>query len=350
MFPTKLPMRVNSIPIQGYNRHLAIQNIVVVASKPHEQPRYIQMNFKFSGHESFPCRYTWLPKVYRLLKEDGRAFSNEETAMVELGVGKNMVRSIKFWAQVTDIAKPCAEGGYLVTEFADAIFGEDGHDPFLEDIRTLWLLHWKMTTQAAEPLFAWDYLLNRWQHPEITRFEVIAAFKREAARMERQLSQVTLEQHFDTFLHTYVPTRSRKGEILEDNLDSPLVELELIQRVGERKMDKGGRHEVIYAFRRESKPEISPQLFLYCLNDFWKERRSEELTLSFRDVSVGHGSPGQVFKLPERDLKERLDSIKIDSSGTFDYQESAAIQQVLRLRDCAGELLDDVYATEHTYV
>ncbi|KXJ97956.1 MAG: hypothetical protein UZ17_ACD001002846 [Acidobacteria bacterium OLB17] len=169
------------------------------------------MNFRFSGHESFPCRYTWLPKVYRLLKEDSKAFSDEEAAMVALGVGKNMVRSIRFWAQVTDIAKPSPEGGYLVTEFADSIFGDDGHDPFLEDIRTLWLLHWKMSTQVTEPLFAWDYLLNRWQHPEITRFDVIAAFKREAARMERKLSHVTLEQHFDTFLHTYVPTRSRKG-------------------------------------------------------------------------------------------------------------------------------------------
>lgn len=350
MFHTKLPMRVNSLPIRGYNMYLDPGNFCCADTRRQDRSPDTQMNFKFSGHESFPCRYTWLPKVYRLLKEDSRAFSDEETAMVSLGVGKNMVRSIRFWAQVTDVAKPAPEGGYDVTEFADTIFGDDGHDPFLEDIRTLWLLHWKMATQVAEPLFAWDYLLNRWQHPEVTRFEVIAAFKREAAKMERQLSQVTLEQHFDTFLHTYVPTRSRKGTILEDNLDCPLVELELIQRVGERKMDKGGRHEVIYAFRRESKPEISPALFLYCLDDFWKQRRPSELTLSFRDVAVGHGSPGQVFKLPERDLKERLDSVKIDSSGVFDYQESASLQQVLRIGDSNGELLDNVYAAEPSYV
>lgn len=281
--------------------------------------------------------------------ENARGFSDEEAAMVSLGVGKNMVRSIRFWAQATDVAKANPEGGYQVTEFADSIFGDDGHDPFLEDIRTLWLLHWKLSTQLAEPLFAWDYLLNRWQHPEITRSEVVPAFKREASRMERKLSQVTLEQHFDTFLHSYVPTRSRKGEILEDNLDSPLVELELIQRVGERRIDKAGRNEVIYAFRREPKPEISPQLFLFCLNDFWATRRNGELTLSFRDLAVGHGSPGQIFKLPERDLKERLESIKTDSAGIFDYQESASLQQVVRIHDYDCVRLADVFATELSY-
>ena len=88
-------------------------------------------------------------------------------------------------------------------------------------------------------------------------------------RRDLQLSTATIEQHFETFLHTYVPTRGRKGEVMEDNLDCPLVDLELIIKTGERPVDcNGGRGECIYAFRREPKPEITPDLFLYCLNDF----------------------------------------------------------------------------------
>jgi len=49
--------------------------------------------------------------------------------------------------------------------------------------------------------------------------------------------------HFTTFLHTYFPTRSKKGEVLEDNLDCPLVELELIQKVGERSSTDSMRRE-----------------------------------------------------------------------------------------------------------
>src|SRR5262249_41341862 len=156
---------------------------------------------------------------------------------------------------------------------------------------------------------------------------------------DRNLSLVTLEQHFDTFLHTYVPTRGRKGDIQEDNLDCPLVELELIQNVGERRIDASGRREPIYAFRREEKPEITSELFVYCLDDFWRRRHPQEKTLSFREIAVGHGSPGQVFKLPEADIRSRLESIREDSWDLFDYRESASLQQLIRTNDPGSDLL-----------
>jgi hypothetical protein len=56
--------------------------------------------YRISGHESFPCRYTWLPKAVRGLRENPKLFSDDADAMVNLGVGKNMVRSIRFWSQV----------------------------------------------------------------------------------------------------------------------------------------------------------------------------------------------------------------------------------------------------------
>lgn len=69
--------------------------------------------------------------------------------------------------------------------------------------------------------------------------------------------------------------------------------------------------------------------------------------LTFRDVAVAEGSPGQVFKLPERDIRDRLERLNSDSSGVFDFQESAAFQQVVRLREPqTGCLLDSVYGSE----
>jgi hypothetical protein len=309
------------------------------------------MNYKFSGHETFPCRYAWLPKAYRLLRESKDAFANEERAMVSLGVGKNMVRAIRFWAQATGVAESVKSGGYEVTEFGTILLdGDSGLDPFLEDRRTLWLLHWKLSTDADEPLFAWDYLINRWAHPEITRSAALRDFAAEATRLGRRLSSVTLEQHFDTFLHTYVPTRSPKGEIQEDNLDCPLVELEFIQRVGDRDTGGKGRREPILTFRREAKTDVTPELFAYCLDDFWRKRRSTEGTLSFRDVSVAHGSPGQVFKLPEWDIRQRLDALEGDTRGRFKYEETAAIQRVIRRKECTGqELLAAIFALEEAH-
>src|SRR6185295_4669367 len=235
-----------------------------------------------------------------------------------------------------------SDGSYNISPFGRAVFGDGAFDPFLEDIRTLWLIHWRLATNVEEPLFAWDYLLSRWQHPEITRATVLRVFQHEAELLGRKLSRVTLEQHFDTFLHSYFPTRSRKGDIQEDNLDCPLVELELIQKVGERRADDAGRREPIYAFRRETKEDVTPELFVYCVNEFWKKRRSSEETLTFRDLSIAHGSPGQVFKLPESDIRERLESLEGDSRGAFRYRESASVQQVVRGDERGQDFLSTV--------
>ena len=62
--------------------------------------------YRISGHESFPCRYTWLPKAVRGLEDNPRLFSDEDQAMVDLGLGKNMVRSARFWAQAAGMIAP----------------------------------------------------------------------------------------------------------------------------------------------------------------------------------------------------------------------------------------------------
>jgi hypothetical protein len=304
--------------------------------------------YRISGHESFPCRYTWLPKAVRGLRETPNLFADgDDGAMVALGLGKNMVRSVRFWAQVSGVVLS-SRSGHSVSDFGRAVLGERGLDPFLEDIRTLWLIHWNLSTDPVTPLLAWDYLLNRWQEPDIVPSVALKVLQTVATKMENELSPVTIEQHFDTFLHTYVPTRGRKGEVQEDNLDCPLVELELIVRVGERVVDTAaGRAEAIYAFRREEKPEITAELFAYCLNDFWQKRHPTEATLHFREVAHGHGSPGQIFKLPEEDVRARVERLAQQTKGLFTYVESTNIQQIRRNGDANKlALLQQIYRTE----
>jgi hypothetical protein len=230
--------------------------------------------------------------------------------------------------QVTDIAEPAAGGGYQITPFGEAILGPDGFDPFLEDPRTLWLLHWKITTHSEAPLFAWDFLINRWNGSEFSRSEALREFRREADRLERPISQSTLDLHFDIFLHTYLATRSDKVGSQEDNLDCPLTELELLLQIGERKIDNSGKREAIYAFRSGIKPEITPELFMYCMDEHRRFRYSNEKTLTLRAVAFEPGSPGAVFKLPEWDIRERLELLNQTQSNAYRFRESASIPLV----------------------
>jgi hypothetical protein len=298
------------------------------------------MNYRFSGHESFPFRYTWLPKAIRGLQENPCLFSNDDDdeAMVSLGIGKNMVRSMRFWVQATGMAEAGDRGGMKPSALGQILFSDAGLDPFLEDIQTLWLLHWNIATQKEEPLFAWRFLLNDWQESEFAEEGILRAFERESQKLARKLSLVTLKQHFEVFLHTYIPTRGKKAEILEDNLDCPLTELELITIVGERDMGSH-RREVVYAFRREEKPSITTELFSWALNDFWEKMHPNEKTLPVGIIATGVGSPGQIFKIPEVDVMTRLAEIESVTKGALSYQESSALPQMHRDRQIDGSAL-----------
>lgn len=293
---------------------------------------YLIMAYRFSGHETFPFRYTWLPKALIGISHDPRVFADEDDAMVEFGVGKNMVRAMRFWVEVTGLAESTGPKEMCATPLGELLFGEDGLDPFLEDIQTLWILHWNIATQTRDPLFAWDFLFNRWQESELAETPVLSAFAQESERLaSKQLSPITLKQHFEVFLHSYLPTRGRKGDIAEDNLDCPLTELELITVVGERD-DGGRRREPVYAFHREEKPSISPELFAWALNDYWLKRTPGEKTMPARAVVSGIGGPGQIFKLPEHDVIARLGELSTGTDGALIFQESAALPQVQRIR------------------
>lgn len=302
-------------------------------------------SFRFSGHETFAFRHAWLPKAYRLLKEDPFAFSDEDNTMIELGLGKNMVRALRFWVEVTDVARPVIGRGLELTNFAHVVLGSRGLDPYLEDVRTLWLLHWNLSARTEGALFAWRFLLNHWPFPELTRSEALAAFARESAKLGHSHSAITLSQHLDVFLHTYLSGRSGKVGI-EDSLDGPLVDLSLLQPVGERKVD-GGRWETIHAFRREPKPDITPALFDYCLADFWTRFREGEETLTLREVTLGACCPGQVFKLPEDDVRSRLEAFAApDTKRPFLYQPSAVQGLISRRKSAKAVTLADIYEME----
>ena len=308
------------------------------------------MTYKFSGHETFPCRYAWLPKAIGALRENPQLFSDLDSAMVILGVGKNMVRSIRFWVEATKMAKLNGKGEFIVCPFGDMLLGDLGYDPYLEDIQTLWLIHWNLSTRINDPIFAWDFLMNRWHEPEIFPSLALIAFEKEVVLQERKLSKVTLKQHLDIFIHTYIPTRGIKGTVLEENLDSPLIELDLIRHLGERPInDQNAKREPVYTFNRESKPSISQYLFAYCLNDFWNARFAGESTLAFRQVAYGHGSPGQVFKLPEPEILEYLTKIDNLTNGALIFQESAHLRQVRRHESLDWtDLLNSIYQAEVT--
>jgi len=148
--------------------------------------------FRYSGHETFVCRYAWLPKAIREVGKTPNLFKEPDRAMVSLGVGKNMVHSIRFWAEMTQVIEPLESGEHGITAFGQQLIGHDGHDPYLESTRTLWLLHWKIATNPKSPLFFWHQLLNHWHRAEFRESEIIPFLERNMPAASGLRSKSTL--------------------------------------------------------------------------------------------------------------------------------------------------------------
>lgn len=296
--------------------------------------------YRFGGHQTFPVRIAWLPKAAAAIRRGGEPLSDTAVGVVELGLGKNMVEALRCWVEAYGVATR-SNGAWALTAEGDAVFGEDGFDPFLEDAQTLWWLHWTISSRPHARFFAWELMINRWTSPTFTAAEVVDAFLAEVARSGRALSLVSARQHFDVWLHTYLPGRSGRGE---DGLDGPLTALAMITRAGERETAQG-RREQVYSFDLGRKRSLSDGMFRYALAAWWEASRPGEETAPFREVAFGVGSPGQVFRLSESEVRERLEALQGRPGSGFEFRESLN-QYVVhrRARPGVAELLADVYA------
>ncbi|MDQ2102532.1 DUF4007 family protein [Azospirillum isscasi] len=269
---------------------------------------------RFSGHETFACRFAWLPKAVRLIARDPLALSDDERAILELGLGKNMVRALRFWLEAFDVAS-ARDGSWALLPFGKMVFGENGLDPYIERVETQWLLHWQLSTAVENPLFAWRHILYRRMRTDFTRSELLAEMRDEGKRLGYDHSDVTLLQHADVFLHSYVGSLSSASP--EDALDGPLVDLGLVRRLGRR---RGGadRIEPVFALSRIPLADIGSTVVDYAIASFWRARRAGETVITFRDLAYGEGSPGSTLRLEPDDLRDHLER----SSGLWSYRLS----------------------------
>lgn len=292
---------------------------------------------RFSGHETFACRFAWLPKAVRLIARDPKALSDDERAILELGLGKNMVRALRFWLEAFDIAS--AEAGvWSLLPFGEAIFGENGLDPYIERVETQWLLHWRLSTAVESPIFAWRHILYRRMRPDFTRSELLAEMRTEGMHLGYEHSDVTLLQHADVFIHSYVGSLNPTSP--EDALDGPLVDLGLLRRLGRR---RGGadRIEPVFTLARIPIGEIGGAVLDYAIANYWVARRAGESVVTFRDLAHGEGSPGATLRIDIDHLRDHLER----SPALWSYRPSGDAGNVTAVSDLdQARLLQEIYS------
>ena len=207
------------------------------------------MNFAFlTGHESFYPREGWLTKGITSLAESPEIFysANVIKAIDALGIGANMVKSLRYWLLYFGLADIVERGQKLqLSELGRVILK---NDPFIQHKSTLWLLHinsicnaplWSACCKSSEmPGYSKDYLLQK-----------LESFVK--SESDKTYSTKTCASYIEVFVNTYVRTPSLD---VEGNLQSPLSKLKLLNY---------NNKEI--SFRSINTEDIDPLLIFYIL-------------------------------------------------------------------------------------
>lgn len=212
-------------------------------------------NLKFSGHDTFHCRQQWLLKGIELIDNHKlNGFSNLEEAILNLGVGKNMVQSIHYWLRAFDLI----DEDKKLTEIAYLIFSNNnGFDRYLEDEGTLWLLQYlicKSEYASIYKLIFADYIKERISN-EFDENQIKKFIK---SKVEKDISDNTLSSDFKVFIQSYYSSQ-KTLKSLEDDYNSPLIELNLLSTVT-RNDDV-----ITYKLNKDNRPNFPIEIFGYCL-------------------------------------------------------------------------------------
>ncbi|MDM1296534.1 DUF4007 family protein [Sphingobacterium sp. N143] len=247
----------------------------------------------FSGHETFSCKIYWLKKGYDFVQA-GKKFTDDD-AVVELGVGKNMVTSIRFWLKAFGIIDELDQ----TTEFANFIFGENGVDPYLEDTMTLWLLHYNLLNVEKASIYSIIFNGLRRERLEFTKQRLLGFLKRQLEEAKVSFSDKTLDSDVKVFFGNY--TRFSSSDV-EDAYSTILQELGLIDHY--ERTDNQNKLIDVYVFNMKSK-NIPLEALLYAILD---------KNIYGNSISIGHlandyNSVGNTFLMTESVIIDYLRNI-----------------------------------------
>jgi hypothetical protein len=261
---------------------------------------YLHLEPVFARHETFHPRFGWLRKGVLASAKDPDIFGAED-APTRLGVGKNMVRAIRYWGRafgtLHDAENPDRPrlARTVPSNLGATLFSSDGWDPYLEDPATLWLLHWQL---LRPPCLApvWSLAFNKFAAVEFTEEDIALFVADVAGRLWDGIAESSIRKDVACLLRMYA-RRPKARESIEDELDCPFRDLGLIEPTS----DLG-----VYRFVLGQKSSLPDDLIVYAVLDFLAFSGATGRTITVPRLATSPGGPGRVFKLTEPALGEAV--------------------------------------------
>ena len=264
----------------------------------------------FSGHDSFNCRALWLKKGYDFIS-DNKKFSSPD-AVVDLGLGKNMVSATNFWMKSFGLLN--SKGS--LSELANFIFKENGADPYLEDTASLWLLHFQLITENLSSIYSLVFNEFRKKRAEFNKTQLTQFIKRKCEENNTVFNEKTVQRDIAVFLRNYVrPVRQFKN--IEDLYTGLFIDLDLITQL--RKFDE--EENTWYRIENKSRKDLPAEVILYSI----LSNSESEDSITLEQLATGHNSVGNVFALSQNDLTEKLKTLTIKNKN-LTFSDNAGVR------------------------
>ena len=294
----------------------------------------------FSGHESFQCRQVWLKKGYDFLKSND-SFQADD-AVFKLGVGKNMVSSINFWMKALNLID---EQSHELTALAHFLFDEKGADPYLEDVGSIWLLHYFLVKTNYSSIYSLVFNELRKERSVFSKKHLSAFIKRKF--MENQntnYNQNTIEKDISVFLRLYKRVDYQTVvKDFEDEFSSLMIELELISSTIDEEIKEGtNKKEKVewYYLNGENRPNLPIAILLFSILDVFEGDQN----ISLKRLEIESDSPGMIYLLNKDGLYTKLKEIESSSPGITLSETAGNIVLVLPDEIDKWKILKDYYA------
>lgn len=299
----------------------------------------------FARHETFHPRYGWFRKAYAFAATDPYVFGRED-APVAIGVGKNMVRAIRFWGMAAKlIAKKSHKPRTSIvvpTLRGRALFGAHGWDPYMEDPGTLWLLHWLLLAPPTQ-LPVWWLAFNEFHAVEFVDADLEDAVitQLEAVATWNMPHPSSVRKDISALLRTYAPASGSRRTSIDDILDCPLRELNLLGSSAATNK---------YRFTLGPKPTLPSAIVAHAVLDYIDRTGTGGNTATISRFAHEAGAPGRVFKLTETELVAALQPM-VERSRALSLAAPAGVAQLSWSEDPAAvatAILDDYYESTGT--
>lgn len=275
--------------------------------------------YSFSGHESFHCKSLWLKKGYDYLLADNR-FTDKDS-VVKLGVGKNMVASIRFWLRAFGLSKSDE-----LTDMSGYLFNtETGRDPYAEDFNTLWILHFLLVVSEVASIYNLVFVDYQREKKEFSRLELLNFIKRKCSVPEQKnvFNENTVKKDIGVFLKNYVTPKDLKNI---DDFSALLIGLGMIV----------SKDSETYTYKETEPAEIASEVVLFAMLSL----KGGDQTLSFDLIQ----KLSLIFCMPVVSLIEIIRKIEKQYPGTVLFSDNSGIKNVQFMRELDKfEVLDKYY-------